>query len=350
MGFLDRLIGAANKVDDVKTDHEFQVFHDRSFERAEDVMAAGTAIEGRITGIQGRLDDSETDLRYRVEWSDPEPRAAGVRYGTSPQAALRLGSTVPLRVDGDRAVVDAAATAGAPVPVAGPGRMTRGVPDAGVIDSSLNSMVLSRLKKWPADTGTVVSLSRNEVAGMRTQNWDITVSRSDGTQALVKRDFVPAYVRFLVHPGATLPLVVDPKDPGRAQVDWPGLALANSGGSWRDHPPEGSVAALDLMPPQEVEVSRTAGDPVDLTVPAESAATVEGVSLEQWALVEAALIKDRVPPGQYDAYATERYGVPAGRWTAVRQQWERRRDADWRVGAAFGEAFEVARKELKKRT
>ena len=36
--------------------------------------------------------------------------------------------------------------------------------------------------------------------------------------------------------------------------------------------------------------------------------------LETWAAVEAGLIHDRVAPGDYDAYATERFGVPAGRW------------------------------------
>jgi hypothetical protein len=350
MGFLDKLIGAANKVEDVKTDIEYNTFRDRSHDRADQLEGEGAAIEGTVTGVHFTLNDSIPEGVYRVEWQDPEPRAAGVRYsGAAAPSLLRLGSSVPLRVDGDKAVVDTALLSGLAGAPSTPGRTARGAPETGVSDTSLSWEVLRHLEKWSPDRGTVVSLERVALLGLTTDNWDLMVTRSDGTHALVKRDFVPPYARWFVFPGATVPLAVDPKDPTMAQVDWPALATENSGGSWRDAPPDGSVAALALVKEAPQQAGSIGGGPIDLTVSAESAEAIEGVTLDQWALVEAALIQGRVPPGQYDEFATAHHGVPAGRWTAIKGQWEQRRNGDWKIGAAFGEAFEKSRKELKKK-
>lgn len=349
MGLLDRLIGAANKVDDLKTDLEYNTFRDRSYDRADQLAATGAAIEGTVTGIHFRLDDSMTEGVYRVEWQDPEPRAAGIRYPGAAPSLLRLGSSVPLRVDGDQAVIDAAALSGLAAAPGSPGRTARQAPDPGVSDTSLSWEVLRHLEKWSPDRGTVVSTERVVLLGLTTDNWDLMVTRSDGTHALVERDFVPPYARWFVLPGASVPLAVDPKDPTRAQIDWPAVATENPGGSWRDIPPDGSIAALMSVREAPQATSSVGGDPFDTTPSAASAEAIEGVSIERWALVEAALIKDRVPPAQYDDYATAQYAVPAGRWTVIRQQWEQRRNGDWKIGATFAESFERSRKDLKKK-
>ena len=50
-----------------------------------------------------------------------------------------------------------------------------------------------------------------------------------------------------------------------------------------------------------------------------------------------------------DAWASEHHGVPPGRWSAVKQQWESRARSDWQVGAAFWRAYATAQREVRKR-
>ena len=135
-------------------------------------------------------------------------------------------------------------------------------------------------------------------------------------------------------------------------MNWPLLAerAAVAGGTWQDDPPAGSIAEalLRAVPATHGTPAAASDEPLDLTPAAESVEAVEGITLERFAYIEAALIQARVSPAEHDAYATQ-LGAPAGRWAAVKSEWEQRTRADWRVGAAFGEAFEAARKELKKR-
>lgn len=348
MGFFDKLLGAANKVDDVKTTIEYNTLRDRRYDRAEELAAEGDALEAVVTGIYFKLNNEMTEGVFRLEWSDPAPRVAGVLFSGAAPEVLRLGSSVPVRVDGDTAVIDSKVMVGSPAPPSSPGRSARSAPEPGVVDTSLNPDLQRWLKKWARDRGTVTSFDRVDVMGLTTQNWNIQVTRSDGSRALVRRDFVPTYARWFVCPGADVPLVVDPKDPARVQVDWPLLATENRGGSWRDPVPEGSIAALTLVKGEPVEAMST-GQPLDLAPSADSVDAIEGVTLQTWATIEAALQKTPIAPAGYDAFASEQYGVPTGRWTEIKRQWEARQRSDWKIGAAFGEAFEVARKELKKK-
>jgi hypothetical protein len=50
-----------------------------------------------------------------------------------------------------------------------------------------------------------------------------------------------------------------------------------------------------------------------------------------------------VRPTEHDAYAVSK-GVPAGTWASASAAWQAAIRSDWRVGAAFGEAFEAERK------
>lgn len=360
MGIWKKLLGAADKVYDAKTDLETRPFRDRRYERAEALAATGDPHQGVVTGIKRRLNDSTTTTDVRIEWFAPEPRVGGLHLGDEMPLVVRLGSTVAIKTEGDVAVLDPAAMNG----VAGdPGRKARQVPDQGVDDRALDSRVLSRLKKWVPQDATVESFEQVRVMGMLAQNWDIVVTCADGTRATVRRDNVPSYARWFVAPGAVVPVVVDPKDAGRAQVDWPELAerAAVVGGTWQDPPSAGSIAAslLGAAAPgaaptaapatAEQVTAASMGEGADPTPSAESADAIEGVTVEQCAAVEAALSLARISPAEYDGYAAANLGVPAGRWGAIRSGWEARQRADWRVGAAYGAAYEAAMKDLKKR-
>mgnify|MGYP000937178854 CR=1 FL=1 len=351
MGLFQKLLRGADKVYDAKTTLEYSVLRDRRFDRAERLAAAGDPSTAVITGIKRRYNESTTDTDVRLEWFAPDPRVGGVHYGADMPLVIRLGSTIAVKTDGDRVVVDPAAMAGVPGAPRDAGRSSRRAPDRGLDDTALDTRVRKRIDEWTAQDATVQAFERVSALGMWMDNWTVTVSCGDGTIATVQNDQVPPYARWFVAPGAVVPVVIDPKDPTRAQVDWPELAerAAVAGGSWQDPAPEGSIAASLLRVDPEAQASvATMGAPVDLAPSAESAQAIEGVTIQQWAYVEAALTRARIPPAEYDAYAAG-LGVPAGRWSAIKAQWEGRQRADWRVGAAFGEAYEAARKELKKK-
>jgi len=345
MGLLKKLLGTADRVYQAEGDLEHAVFRDRSFERAAALAQSGDPGTAVVTGIQRRLNDSTTDSLVRLEWYAPELRAGAVRFGDAIPPALRLGSTVRIRTDGDKVALDPAAMAAVPSAPADPGRSSRKTPDQGVSDTALDARVLSRLKKWPAETAVVVSFQRVGVFGMPSDNWDVVVRRGDNSLATINRDNVPPYARWYVHPGAELPIVVDPKDPGRAQGNWPLLAeqRAVAGGTWEDPPPQGSIAESLFAAPAGTPTpaagmgSEAAFDPAPEPG---SADAIEGITVEQCARIEHAL--SQVAPGDKDGVASEQHGVPAGRWTAIHGAWQARIRTDWRVGAAYGQAYEDA--------
>ena len=353
MGLFKKLLGVADKVDDAKTTLEARAFRDRRFDRAEKLAATGDPNQAVVTGIKRRLNDSTTETDIRLEWFGPEPRVGAIHYGGDVPLAIRLGSTVAIKTDGDSAVVDPAAMSGVPGAPRDAGRRARKVPDQGVDDRALDARVLSRIEKWVPQDATVESFEQVRLMGMLAENWTISVACADGTRATVSKDNVPPYARWFVGPGALVPVVTDPKDAGRAQVSWPELAerAAVAGGSWQDRPPEGSIAASLLMAATSAEAVSAAsiGEGADVTPTAESSEAIEGITVERCAYVEAALSLAGIPPAEYDGYASENLGVPAGRWGTIRSEWEARQRAEWRVGAAYGEAYEAARKELRKR-
>lgn len=353
MGLFKKVLRAADKVDQAKASLEHEIFKDRRYGRAEKLAASGDPGTAVITGIRRRLSDSTTHTDVRLEWFAPEPRVGAIHYGSRLPPAIRLGSTVAIKADGDAAVLDPAAMAEAPGGPPDVGRTTRKVPDRGLDDRALDQSVLGRIRKWTPYDASVVSFERVSALGMPTENWTIVVTAPDGTRATVTRDEVPPYARWFVAPGAVVPVVIDPGNPGRAQIDWPELAerAAVVGGAWQEDPPPGSIAASLLSRSEQVEEAPAAamGASLDLTPAGESAAAIEGITIERCAYVEAALIQARVPPQDHDAYASTELEVPSGRWAAIRSQWQARQLADWKVGAAYGAAFEAAQRDLKKR-
>ena len=241
----------------------------------------------------------------------------------------------------------------APDPPRDAGRRSRKVPDQGMDDRALDMSVLSRIEKWAPQDATVESFERVTVFGMPSESWTIVVTIADGTRATVNKDKVPPYARWFVSPGAVVPAVIDPKDPSRAQINWPELAerAAVAGGVWQEQPRRAASPPALVSRSGQVEEAPVAsmGESFDLIPSAESVAAIEGITVERCTYVDAALIRARVSPQDHDAYATAQFEVPAGRWTPIRAQWQSRQMSDWKVGAAYDAAFEAAQKELKKR-
>jgi hypothetical protein len=354
MGFLSRIMGGLDKVDDAKTDLELAVFRDRRFARADALAASGDPNEAVVTGIHRRFQgESGTVTKVRLEWYDPQPRVGGIMFGDELPLTVRLGSTVAIRSDGDGVALDYAAMRSTAAAREAAQRTIGSAPDQGIDDTALDARVLKALKTWLPEDATVESWERVTVMGMLSLNWNLRVRRADGTTATVPKDNVPPYARWFVARGASLPIRVDPKDATRAKVDWPELAerMAVDGGRWQDQPVPGSIAEQLLLTAGTPSESMTVGAPaeLDLTPDAGSSDAIEGVTLEKWAHVEAGLTQARVNPAEHDAYATQHHGIPTGRWTSIKRQWEARQLSDWKVGAAFGEAYSAAQKELKKR-
>jgi hypothetical protein len=354
MGILGRLRQTASKAAD---DAWVAVYSDRRFAVADALAAEGNPSEAVVTGIHRRShQDSGTTTKLRLEWFDPSPRVGGLLLTAELPPVLRLGSSVAIRTDDHQVALDFAAMAEAPAAREIPQRTLEDVPEQGIDDTTLDHDVLRRIRTWPAEDAVVTSVERVKLLGIAADNWHLQLRRSDGSTTQVNRAAVPSYCRWFVAPGATLPVVVDPKKPARSQVDWFALAerMATDGGRWQDPPPVHSIAA-DLLGSRSSAGATvpdgvsSLGRPADSTPGPGAADAIEGVTLETFALVQAALVHSRVPVREHDDWATEHHGVPPGRWSSVKQQWESRTRSDWQVGVAFGEAYSAAQKEVRKR-
>ena len=353
MGFLDRLNQAAGNV-------VSPVFSDPRLKRSDRLLEAGEQMTGRIAGIERKLEDSTTVEYLALEAATLSgPLRAGVSVRTDRMERLRLGMAVLLRVDVDkgRAVLDWPAMTAAWGFGEGSEaqRIVRSAPEDGVRERALDMRVEKRLKKGTPARATVVGMSRRSAFGMPTENWTVVLSLGDGRRVETAGDEVPFYCKWLVAPGAELPVALDPSKAERATIDWAAAAVeaaaAGIGAAMNDVPPEGSIAQLieerragetaagvagaGAAPEVDSAVTGSADEP-DLS-------PIEGVTLETWAAVEVGTGRDRVPPAGYDEYARG-YGVPAGAWSRVDAAWRARTTSDWRVGAKMGEAVSAARK------
>lgn len=356
MGFLDRLNQAAGSV-------VSPVFSDPRLKRSDRLLEEGEQMTGRIAGIERKLEDSTTVEYLALEAVTLSgPLRAGVSVRTDRMERLRLGMAVLLRVDVDkgRAVLDW------PAMLASWGfgegseaqRIVRSVPEDGVRERALDLRVEKRLKKGTAARAVVVEMRQRSAFGMPTENWVVVLELADGRRVQTAGDEVPFYCKWLVAPGAELPVALDPSKAEQATIDWAATATeaaaAGVGAAMGDAPPAGSIAelieqrraaksaeAMSGAGAAPVVESAAAGDGPDLS-------PIEGVSLETWAAVEIGTGRDRVPPAGYDEYA-QGYGVQAGAWTRVDAAWRARMSGgDWRVGAAMGDALETARKRKRR--
>ena len=166
------------------------------------------------------MNDGITETDIRLEWFGPEPRVGAIHYGGELPLAIRLGSTVAIKTDGDSVAVDPAAMSGVPGAPRDAGRSARKAPDQGVDDRALDMRVLSRIEKWAPQDATVESFEQVRLMGMLAENWTILVACADGTRATVRRTTsLPTYAGTSSR--GLVPVVTDPKDVARAQVNWP---------------------------------------------------------------------------------------------------------------------------------
>jgi hypothetical protein len=320
----------------------------------EAVMERGERASGRLVGIHvsetSGAGDSDTNVRvidYAVEVAGGDRLVAGLRQHLQPLDVIRLGMPVQLRRLQDRVALDWAATCGGRggVPV-----FVKQHPPDGITDETLG---LKRAqKKGVAGVATVNAATvRDAMMGLaRVLHLDLTV-RADGLDAYdveVGKVEVPFYATHLVEVGTALPCWVRPNRLDRVTIDWPAAAAADPG---IDRPPSPVLDGIgNVLTGTPSTAASVAGgvevSPAAATPDGPGREPINGVSFDQWVAVEAGLTQDRVPPDQYDAYA-QRHGVAAGSWAAGRTGWEARMRSDWRLGAAFGEAVEAAKKNRR---
>ena len=248
VGFLDRVIGAVNKVG-TPIDSLTDTIGPSRYKKGQDLEDGGRSVPGRIAGIERKLDSGDDTELFALEFTGTDgPVLAGTRIRARGMERLRLGMPVLLRVDDDgRAVLDwQALCARWGIGFAEPAqRPLRSAPDPGVSDTALDMRVQKHLKKWTPARAKLMSFQRRTMfGGVATQNWDVDLQLADGTTTRAGGELVPFYASWLAVPGADVPIVFDPNDPGKASVDWPAAAneAAERAGALDDAPPAGSIA------------------------------------------------------------------------------------------------------------
>jgi hypothetical protein len=255
VAWFRKAAAAVNTHYDIAT--ELQMALSPSIRRVRKLEEQGTPANGVITGIHFFLNDSTTRKEFAVSvLGGDAAQRFGVRTQPNEAHRLRLGMSVVARLDGNRGIVDWDAMARA-WGLEGQflsQESIRKPPADGIVDTALDARVQRHLKKWLPTQATIVSLRRCTVMGMPTLNWDVELRLPDGRTAVSKRDEVPSYAQWDAAPGVVVPAVTDPKDAGRASIDWPAFALARFDAvGFDDDPPPGSIAA-------EVEGARDAHD------------------------------------------------------------------------------------------
>ena len=244
MALFRKAASAVNTHYDVAT--ELTVALSPSIRRVRKLEQQGTPANGVITGIRFSLNNETTRKEFAVSVLDGSGLRVGVRTQPGVAHRLRLGLPVVVKVDGDRGILDWAAMAQA-WGLDGDflsQESIRKPPQDGIVDTALDARVQSHLRKWTPTPATIVSLRQCTVMGMPTANWDIELKLADGRTAVSKRDAVPSYAQWDAAPGAAVSAVIDPKDPARANIDWPAFALAKFDAvGFDDDPPAGSIAA-----------------------------------------------------------------------------------------------------------
>lgn len=265
MGFLDRLIDGVNRV--AEPVQNVLTPTDPRLSRGARLERDGARAEGVIVGIARSVKGEAIHTVFAVEVA-ATPTTSAVRFGTEVTSTphlhrLRLGLAVPVRVDGDSGVIDwpiLAATWG--LTDGEPGqRPQRTAPADGLREGALTGPVLRALERGRRTMATIVALDRVTVLGMPTINWDVTLRLEDGTTLTCPEDKVPPYAWWSAFPGAEVPVGIDPKDPTRAAVEWPAVALIarTEPVGIHDVPPAGSIAEEVMRPPAPAPAASSMG-------------------------------------------------------------------------------------------
>jgi hypothetical protein len=315
---------------------------------AEKILAKGSPLPGRIVGIEvAHVSDGDT-TRLQHEYAVEVTGAGtlGIRQRLDPDEHLRLGMEVVVVVHDGAGVIDWAATGQR-------GRFPattelhrhkalKGAPAPGIVDH--DPAVASARKKGEPASISITALDERSVLGGLAQTLQATVTVViDGTepyQAEVKQVVVPGYASHLLEVGRTLPGFVSLRRLDKPVIDWAAAANAEPGlgvGPARPQraPVPEEVASTPLDDGQGVRAAVDAA--------ASDGQRIGGIDLATYVAVEVGLQRDRVRPDGHDAYAAS-LGVPPGTWAQASAAWQAAIRSDWKLGAAFGEAFEAARK------
>jgi hypothetical protein len=314
---------------------------------ADKVFSKGVSEQARLTGIKVSTDGSESRTEvtaFGLQRSNGT--TVGVRQQLDSMEYLRLGMEVDIRSDGNNVVIDWASTLGR---IGRSGsvfthrwKMLKDAP-TGIVDETLG------LKRKNATEGafTVVALREKTVLGfVPTLSIDGVVQLTGQLdyQASVGGVAVPGYASHLAVAGAVLRCVVPDGRLDKPKIDWATSAQLQPGvgvppADERDEPTSTDRAFVGEATEASVRSQ--------IDTAASAAQSSGGVSLDTFVAVQVGLQLDAVKPADHDSYA-QRHGVPAGMWASVSAEWMSKMNSDWRVGAAFGEAFEAAQKQRKK--
>ena len=316
---------------------------------AEKILAKGAAAAGRITGIAVRhtSDGEGSSTRvdeYRVEHAGG---AIGIRQMLLPDDVVRLGMEVDVVVLGGAGVIDWAAT-GRRLGFDGTVESHRfkalkDPPPTGITDEPAE-LASARKKGEPVTIAVTALDERSFLGGMAKRiagTVTVTLPGTEPYQAEIAGIAAPFYASHLFAVGLVAPGFVRLKRLDQPVIDWAAAATADPGVGRPPARPRAVAPAEAMGAAHEGMDETTVRESIDAV--GADGPVHGGIVLATYVAVVVGLQRDRVPPTEHDAYAATK-GVPLGSWAAASAAWQGAIRSDWKVGAAFGEAFEAERK------
>jgi hypothetical protein len=314
----------------------------------EKVLAKGTPEAGVVTGVRFTYaSDSETLMpiqHYAIALASG--RTIGVRQKLVPYEPVRLGMQVAVRTLDDATVIDWAATLAA---TGQPGstelfkwKSMKEPPAPGIVDE-IPQLTAARKQHTHANLRITAVTPRSAAFGLSTAiDFEVVVSITGSEPyALELRNVaVPCYAGHLPVAGQSLPCWVNERRLDRVVIDWPAAAMADPGVG------RPTVQLIPAAPPVQAMAAGPAVGVREQVDAVDQGIRIGGITMSTLVKVEAGLVRDRIAPANHDAYA-QQYGVAPGTWSAAAAAWQQHMRTDWRVGAAYGEAFEAATKRRR---
>ena len=179
--------------------------------RQRRLLNTGESLQATIVGIRrrgGSGDNSGDRWEFALDVAAPDGvRRVGVRQkGIDPSGSARLGTTVPVRTDGARTIIDLG-----PNLVYGDWKTLKTPPEPGVRDDLIN------VSSGEPTQVEVLAFENSRFLGVTTSSFDIAVRAPDLSQDVLERQIVPAYARHLLTEGRFVPAMVHR---GKVTLDW----------------------------------------------------------------------------------------------------------------------------------
>lgn len=314
---------------------------------APTVVERGRRRRADLVGIRYEYTGDDVPRRresYALRFDDGT--VAGVAQAFVPLPWVRLGMSVSVHELDGKVVIDSAATAAAfgqsaTTQLEG-WKALKSPPEVGISDE----VVAKATRKGTPGTFTVNALVQREVmwglASAIDMEGVVAMPGEEPYAVTVAKIEVPPYATHLPVAGAQLVCVVG-RRLDKPVIDWARSAELRPGVGEPPvalEPPAPATPVASSAPPTPI--------PDQIAHAAQRGDTIGGISLDTYVAIQAGLQRDRVPPAGYDAYAAQ-YGVAPGAWHSVEADWNAAIRADWRLGAAFGEALSARQRELKRR-